>query len=615
MASYLQRPSPGRRCSLLLPPSEYSTCRPRSSSASVVDMKNFSPALTVSYRGAPHKPSCATPCFVSPRMAFTTQFSYDSPIQILTSSPRSMPRIRGLRKLSPRLKLLMSGLLLSLALVLYIFRVHVVAEEGLDKIGECSDKLSCTNTTYSLSHIQSILRSTSSPQQDLVNSEGDNIDKTQEDTATESGELIYPSQDHTPAAGKVAGQGAGDVDVNKDDLLPDTDTQMGERYRSKRHTVEGQYVDEDEQDGVIEDHTTRQQGGEVHHRQPKAPNQFYPEGVLAEDEQDYSEYGMMHDDYSVPPQYMQQQNYDDDDEQLPHYYPNTMQQQRQFMEYGHFNEENQRYEESVQQEKYSSSRQQEQQQQQHHQQQQDPYQHQQYSYNHQQQQQQDQYQQQEQYTTDQYIQHRQYFSDQYSQHQQDLQQQQHHHQSPQVSQDDALHVNTQGQQNDQHETRQSNQETTHQEQQRDPQYETNSTTTPRSQSQRKRTLRNGQRSNDHVEMPEGRDARLLQEEAAAPRMKLKPTTEARQNEARMKPQAARMQERKETTVKEVDSRVNRQLRRRESGTKRDSANSPTSSTPPRNRNGGVGRRDRGEGKTSQRIAPGINPGRYTHNDL
>lgn len=33
---------------------------------------------------------CITPCFVSPRMAFTTQFSYDSPIQIITSTGSDM---------------------------------------------------------------------------------------------------------------------------------------------------------------------------------------------------------------------------------------------------------------------------------------------------------------------------------------------------------------------------------------------------------------------------------------------------------------------------------------------------------------------------------------------
>ncbi|XP_050723391.1 trichohyalin-like isoform X2 [Eriocheir sinensis] len=76
--------NPNRRYSLLEVSGGASRLRPRSSSTSVVTVTEATPELrTVGDRRPPPTPGY-TPCFVSPRLAFSTQFNYDSPIQILT---------------------------------------------------------------------------------------------------------------------------------------------------------------------------------------------------------------------------------------------------------------------------------------------------------------------------------------------------------------------------------------------------------------------------------------------------------------------------------------------------------------------------------------------------
>ncbi|KAK8399535.1 hypothetical protein O3P69_003539 [Scylla paramamosain] len=80
-----RRGSSGRRYSFLDLSSGSASLRPRSSSTSVLTVTESTPQLRspADYRRPPPTP-CTTPCFISPRMAFTTQFGYDSPIQIIT---------------------------------------------------------------------------------------------------------------------------------------------------------------------------------------------------------------------------------------------------------------------------------------------------------------------------------------------------------------------------------------------------------------------------------------------------------------------------------------------------------------------------------------------------
>lgn len=96
----------------------------------LVNVSGFSPGLSeMSTRGSQRTP--ATPCFVSPRMAFSTQFSYDSPIQILTSSspgaltPAAVSKLKGrcsMRRLSRRWKIVLIMFFTALGSGLFISR-------------------------------------------------------------------------------------------------------------------------------------------------------------------------------------------------------------------------------------------------------------------------------------------------------------------------------------------------------------------------------------------------------------------------------------------------------------------------------------------------------------
>ncbi|XP_071515484.1 uncharacterized protein [Panulirus ornatus] len=125
--SYKQ--SPDRRHSLL-EVSQSSRWRPRSASMGMVDPNNFLTNSEGGKRRASPSP-CTTPCFVSPRMAFSTQFSYDSPIQILTSSssgvlsPRSVSKFKrrcSLRSLPHCCKMFLILLFFVIASGLFIHR-------------------------------------------------------------------------------------------------------------------------------------------------------------------------------------------------------------------------------------------------------------------------------------------------------------------------------------------------------------------------------------------------------------------------------------------------------------------------------------------------------------
>ncbi|XP_047486575.1 RNA polymerase II degradation factor 1-like [Penaeus chinensis] len=117
--------------------------RHRSHSLSLVNVSGFSPGLSqMSTSGSQRTP--ATPCFVSPRMAFSTQFSYDSPIQILTSSnpriltPGMVSQLKGrfsMKRLSRRWKIVLIMFFTALGAGLFISR----------KMGEISsmNKSSC----------------------------------------------------------------------------------------------------------------------------------------------------------------------------------------------------------------------------------------------------------------------------------------------------------------------------------------------------------------------------------------------------------------------------------------------------------------------------------------
>lgn len=89
----------------------------------------------------------ATPCFVSPRMAFSTQFSYDSPIQILTSSsprvltPAAVSKLKGrcsLKRLSRRWKIVFIMFFTALGTGLFVSR-------KMSEISSLKNKSSCEN--------------------------------------------------------------------------------------------------------------------------------------------------------------------------------------------------------------------------------------------------------------------------------------------------------------------------------------------------------------------------------------------------------------------------------------------------------------------------------------
>lgn len=99
--------------------------RPRSASTGVIEVSPLTRGFSTNPRGP------ATPCFVSPRMAFSTQFNFDSPIQVLTSSspgvfrPMAVPSLPGrcsLKRLPHRCKILLCIILLSFAGSLYLVR-------------------------------------------------------------------------------------------------------------------------------------------------------------------------------------------------------------------------------------------------------------------------------------------------------------------------------------------------------------------------------------------------------------------------------------------------------------------------------------------------------------
>ncbi|XP_064112679.1 uncharacterized protein LOC135219663 [Macrobrachium nipponense] len=133
--------------------------RPRSASTGVLEL---SPVSNFYSQRSP-----ATPCFVSPRMAFSTQFNYDSPIQVLTSSspgvfrPMSVPRLPGrysLKRLPLKCKALLTVILLSLATCLYIFRTSIV-DESID----CNLSGTCDDHSHEHSSLERFVRAVTGP--------------------------------------------------------------------------------------------------------------------------------------------------------------------------------------------------------------------------------------------------------------------------------------------------------------------------------------------------------------------------------------------------------------------------------------------------------------------
>lgn len=102
--------------------------RHRSSSLGLVNVAGLSPGVAQMNTYSQRAP--ATPCFMSPRMAFSTQFSCDSPIQILTSGkghnmldPGSIPRMRySLKRIPRRCKIVLILLLIGIGAALFVNR-------------------------------------------------------------------------------------------------------------------------------------------------------------------------------------------------------------------------------------------------------------------------------------------------------------------------------------------------------------------------------------------------------------------------------------------------------------------------------------------------------------
>nr|XP_045614533.1 uncharacterized protein LOC123768180 isoform X2 [Procambarus clarkii] len=177
MMRYHQLPtgSPTRRHSMLdvsLAPK----WRPRSASMSVVDVTKFSPQFTSGTGLMTRRPSptpCTTPCFVSPRMAFSTQFAYDSPLQILSSgSPQALVKLKskfGLKRLSRRWKIFLILVFSVLAGTLFLVRTlgDNVQTKQNPEITCAEDDLNCLNGDTSHGHpsFQRFLRAVSPPSQ------------------------------------------------------------------------------------------------------------------------------------------------------------------------------------------------------------------------------------------------------------------------------------------------------------------------------------------------------------------------------------------------------------------------------------------------------------------
>ncbi|XP_063599746.1 putative uncharacterized protein DDB_G0271606 [Penaeus indicus] len=130
MGSHNYQDTPMPRRHSLLDVSLAPKWRHRSHSLGLVNVSGFSPGLSqMSTSGSQRTP--ATPCFVSPRMAFSTQFSYDSPIQILTSSspgaltPAAVSKLKGrcsMKRLSRRWKIVLIMFFTALGTGLFISR-------------------------------------------------------------------------------------------------------------------------------------------------------------------------------------------------------------------------------------------------------------------------------------------------------------------------------------------------------------------------------------------------------------------------------------------------------------------------------------------------------------
>ncbi|XP_045130259.1 uncharacterized protein DDB_G0290301-like isoform X2 [Portunus trituberculatus] len=126
----------GRRHSFLDLSCGGASLRPRSCSTSVLTVTESTPELRspADFRRPP-----ATQCFISPRMAFTPQFSYDSPIQIITcgSNTALKPIVQRFR-LGPLLcskKGLLLIALLTISIVSFLFLNG--KEYGLQTEGQC----------------------------------------------------------------------------------------------------------------------------------------------------------------------------------------------------------------------------------------------------------------------------------------------------------------------------------------------------------------------------------------------------------------------------------------------------------------------------------------------
>lgn len=163
-----QTNSPARRYSMLdvsLAPK----WRPRSASMSVVDVSNFSSHIGGIMNRRPATP-CTTPCFVSPRMAFTSQFSYDSPIQVLSSSPRALSKLHkfSLRNLSHRCQMLLILVFLGLAATLFLVRtISESKQHNTNLVEVCAeDDLSCLGgetATHEHPRLQRFMRAVAQP--------------------------------------------------------------------------------------------------------------------------------------------------------------------------------------------------------------------------------------------------------------------------------------------------------------------------------------------------------------------------------------------------------------------------------------------------------------------
>ncbi|XP_066940262.1 uncharacterized protein [Macrobrachium rosenbergii] len=173
--------------------------RPRSASTGVLELSPVSNFY--SQRGP------ATPCFVSPRMAFSTQFNYDSPIQVLTSSspgvfrPMSVPRIPGrysLKRLPLKCKALLTVTLLSLAMCLYLLRTSI--DESID----CNLSGTCDDQSHEHNSLERFVRAVTGPGPNPHSLSGD-LDNPE--IGSHEAHEIYQGSEWADSSQQISGNG------------------------------------------------------------------------------------------------------------------------------------------------------------------------------------------------------------------------------------------------------------------------------------------------------------------------------------------------------------------------------------------------------------------------